>query len=64
MQMYSSRKHATSAPATPHAATRKTSWKAKNAERNAAVFQIVWTVYAIGRKFLVVFHMVCECLTS
>lgn len=40
---------------------KKSSWKAQSAARNAAVFQIVWTAYSSGRKFLVVFQMVRQC---
>lgn len=42
----------------PVPASGKTSFKAAQAARSAAVFQIVWTVWAGGRRFYVVFHMV------
>ncbi len=49
----SARRHTHADPAAPD----KTILKAAAAQ-NAAVFQIVWTVWAGGRRFYVVFHMV------
>lgn len=51
-------KSAVQATAAAAAKQGRTSFKALDAMRNAAVFQVVWTVYASGRKFYIVFHMV------
>lgn len=59
------RHHSKSAGRAPVPVPGRTSFKAADAARNAAVFQVVWTVWAGGRRFYVVFHMVrlrtCMC---
>ncbi|BDA47110.1 probable serine/threonine-protein kinase OSR1 at N-terminal half [Coccomyxa sp. Obi] len=50
-------RHSKSAGRAPLPVAGRTSFKAAEAARNAAVFQIVWTVWSGGRRFYVVFHM-------
>ena len=42
----------------------KTSWRAKAAMKDCAVYQLVWTVYVHGKKYFLVFHMVSHVAPS